>query len=176
MELNATNTDYKQFRGEACTTCGTKDNLTVHHKIPQSILKMYTVSTITSEDLETLCSECHEKYTTRENSIKTQMGINITPFYHIEVERLLNVIYCNRKTMKDNTKSSTLMQLSLFFKRIITLEEALVLAKENWKHWDDITKVYTFKQMSTFWKNHFAMWKKEQLMYKKMREYSEKNN
>jgi hypothetical protein len=175
MELNARGHDYKLHKGTKCTCCPAEADLTVHHKIPQSILRIYGIDKIDSKDLETLCSPCHERYTLRENSVKSQFGRAITPFYNLEVERLLNLIHSSHKSMKNDTMAKALLGLGLFFKRAIDKEEALLLAKENWKNEKDIPNVYTYKQMVAFWKHHFATWKKEQLMFAKMKQYSEEH-
>lgn len=46
----------KRFKKEACEICGSKDNLSIHHKIPlrENII-------ITEDNCVTLCEKCHDK-------------------------------------------------------------------------------------------------------------------
>jgi hypothetical protein len=68
------NKDYKSYRGTKCAICGCLDSLTVHHIVPQDVLKAFGLQRIPLNDIVTLCHEHHEEYEKHASLLKTSLS------------------------------------------------------------------------------------------------------
>lgn len=156
MEISAKSDAYKNYKKTKCSVCGTKEDLTVHHVIPQEILKLAGITTINTNMLETVCDSCHKEYTVIENEVKMRFNLSATPKVFQIIESKINSFKVGN--IKEENKKRILLELSMFFRKDITASDVpnLIVDKRNYM---DGTE---YEKMKTFWKSHFRSWKAEQ--------------
>jgi hypothetical protein len=168
MIINAVNCDYKAYTKKKCALCPATEALTVHHKIPKSIIKRYDIKEINTCNLETLCRPCHDDYTKVETDLKRTLHDSCVPEFIARAKLIISTLSTNTTTMKDTTKEAYLRDLSFFFRRTVTMD---TLPKNDWDIDRNYAQVIPQTVMTKFWVNHYKSWKQAQLMQREILEF-----
>jgi len=159
--ISAKGTAYQTCKKTKCSTCGTKDELTVHHKVPNSILKAYGIVEVPTSIFETLCQKCHAEYTHHENQLKMRMDFLILPKVYRDVTHKTDALKDPASNIKDSTRTRFLNELSFFYRRTVTMEniDGMVMDENRC-----VSGVIPYEQMSKMWLSDFRSWKANKLI------------
>jgi hypothetical protein len=155
-EISSKGDVYKQYRKTKCSVCGTKEDLTVHHVVPQEILKLANVNTISTNMLETVCDSCHKQYTVIETEVKSNFSSGATPRVFNTIQSKIDSF--NTGSVKPENIKKILLELSMFFHKDVKADEVKALSVSKRNFMDAVE----YDKMKTFWKSHFKAWKAEQ--------------
>ena len=101
--------DYNNFREsyqDYCVCCGTKDNLTKHHVVPQQYFPYLPVEfkEFNHHDLLTMCRTCHNEYEDKATELRDKIYSDFVPLYYRRLVRDIHLIR-NLKYKRDYKKN-----------------------------------------------------------------------
>lgn len=91
--------DYNNFKEsyqDYCVCCGTKDNLTKHHVVPQQYFPYLPIEfkEFNHHDLLSMCRKCHNEYESKAINLKDKIYKDFVPMYYRRLMRDINLIKC----------------------------------------------------------------------------------
>lgn len=159
MTINTDNDDYKLTRKKKCTNCKSTEYLTVHHIIPQDMIKLRGINTITEKDLSTLCRSCHTRYEETADIFRKRLQ-ETCPVYDklCGLKSVHNMM--SRKKQSVAGAKGYLVAFSIWFTQPIDRLEDL--PEYFGKLPDTAHDVLPIKTLSTLWHNHYKQWRREE--------------
>jgi hypothetical protein len=101
--------DYNNFKEsyqDYCVCCGTKDNLTKHHVVPQQYFPYLPIQfkEFNHHDLICMCRNCHNEYENKAIELKDKIYSDFLPIYYRRLVRDIHLIK-NLKYKRDHKKN-----------------------------------------------------------------------
>lgn len=101
--------DYNNFKEsyqDYCVCCGTKNNLTKHHVVPQQYFPYLPIEfkEFNHHDLLCMCRTCHNEYETKAIELRDKIYSDFVPLYYRRLVRDIHLIK-NLKYKRDYKKN-----------------------------------------------------------------------
>lgn len=150
--------DYNNFKEsyqDYCVCCGSKDDLTKHHVVPQQYFPYLPIEfkEFNHHDLLCMCRKCHNEYEDKANTLKDKIYSDFVPMYYRRLVRDIHLIK-NLKYKRDY-KNNDPVKIKNKIDKILEKYDGLISEDYEFdinKYLIDTLSVKTFVLI---WRYHF---------------------
>lgn len=152
------NPDYNNFKDsyqDYCVCCGTKDNLTKHHVVPQQYFRYLPIEfkEFNHHDLLTMCRCCHNEYEFKAMQLKNQIYTDFVPIYYRRLVKDIHIIK-NLKYRRD-FKNNDPIKIKSKINKILEKYDGLIDEDYDFDINKYLIETLSIKVFILIWRFHF---------------------
>ena len=150
--------DYNNFKEsyqDYCVCCGSKDNLTKHHVVPQQYFPYLPIEfkEFNHHDLLCMCRSCHNEYEAKALSLKDKIYQDFVPMYYRRLMRDVNLIKCLK--YKRDYKNNDPVKIKNKIDKILEKYDGLIDENHEFDINQYLIDTLSVRTFVLIWRYHF---------------------